>query len=533
MHDFVVWDRALSDEELLGVHGAAPGAALPHAADVVLYQMGAGCGVPCVVFDDPAAAFDGDAATTAAAAPDHTLYLGHSFASDAPRTLVRARVTGPADGPLSPRAGAGGQRVVVKVSTRGGDDAATPFRGHDVNAATAAAAEASVRTVASALIDAEATGQVLDMPFAHPATGVHHAWVEIPGAPDGGVARVAEVEFFDTADLGVQTEYGWAETQRAAATRTADAQACCAHAAGSAEATHTRTCDASAAGGELLIGQSALTEAVDFATTASAQQAVVNPQPPNVWHHWTFDDTLLDSGTGSDKSDDCPIPLTLEEADDHGFTSKLDTVGGFNAIKLDGEAAWLHGGEIVSANLVAEHPLTLKGNAGFTFSFWSWDLCTADNNNDGVHDECDESYVLFLADDEYMAGTYADCSAMYFFRNTGGATTVKIYNANDPGACTGYPQYQDAATCDGDHGTGTWNPASAGVNHYTMSDQTPTSNPTTSVVFCGHEKWCHVTYVVDPAAATVTVYRPSQFRGTPDCNESAALHSYGLDAHCR
>ena len=25
---------------------------------------------------------------------------------------------------------------------------------------------------------------------------------------------------------------------------------------------------------------------------------------------------------------------------------------------------------------------------------------------------------------------------------------------------------------------------------------------------------------------------PSQFRGTPDCNESAALHSYGLDAHC-
>ena len=26
---------------------------------------------------------------------------------------------------------------------------------------------------------------------------------------------------------------------------------------------------------------------------------------------------------------------------------------------------------------------------------------------------------------------------------------------------------------------------------------------------------------------------PSQFRGTPDCNESAALHSYSLDAHCR
>ena len=26
---------------------------------------------------------------------------------------------------------------------------------------------------------------------------------------------------------------------------------------------------------------------------------------------------------------------------------------------------------------------------------------------------------------------------------------------------------------------------------------------------------------------------PSQFRRTPDCNESAALHSYGLDSHCR
>ena len=25
---------------------------------------------------------------------------------------------------------------------------------------------------------------------------------------------------------------------------------------------------------------------------------------------------------------------------------------------------------------------------------------------------------------------------------------------------------------------------------------------------------------------------PSQFRGTPDCNDSAALHSYGLDFHC-
>ena len=25
----------------------------------------------------------------------------------------------------------------------------------------------------------------------------------------------------------------------------------------------------------------------------------------------------------------------------------------------------------------------------------------------------------------------------------------------------------------------------------------------------------------------------AQFRGTPDCNESAALHSYGPDAHCR
>ena len=30
----------------------------------------------------------------------------------------------------------------------------------------------------------------------------------------------------------------------------------------------------------------------------------------------------------------------------------------------------------------------------------------------------------------------------------------------------------------------------------------------------------------------VKKYCPSQFRGTPDCNESAALHSYGLDAHC-
>ena len=30
----------------------------------------------------------------------------------------------------------------------------------------------------------------------------------------------------------------------------------------------------------------------------------------------------------------------------------------------------------------------------------------------------------------------------------------------------------------------------------------------------------------------VMVYCPSQFRGTPDCNESAASHSYGLDAHC-
>ena len=27
--------------------------------------------------------------------------------------------------------------------------------------------------------------------------------------------------------------------------------------------------------------------------------------------------------------------------------------------------------------------------------------------------------------------------------------------------------------------------------------------------------------------------RPSWFCGTPDCNESAALHSYGLDSHCR
>ena len=28
-------------------------------------------------------------------------------------------------------------------------------------------------------------------------------------------------------------------------------------------------------------------------------------------------------------------------------------------------------------------------------------------------------------------------------------------------------------------------------------------------------------------------FGPSQFRGTPDRNESAALHSYGLDSHCR
>ena len=26
---------------------------------------------------------------------------------------------------------------------------------------------------------------------------------------------------------------------------------------------------------------------------------------------------------------------------------------------------------------------------------------------------------------------------------------------------------------------------------------------------------------------------PVAVRGTPDCNESAALHSYGLDSHCR
>ena len=31
----------------------------------------------------------------------------------------------------------------------------------------------------------------------------------------------------------------------------------------------------------------------------------------------------------------------------------------------------------------------------------------------------------------------------------------------------------------------------------------------------------------------VAVFSPSQFRGTPDCNESAALHSHGTDAHCR
>ena len=40
-----------------------------------------------------------------------------------------------------------------------------------------------------------------------------------------------------------------------------------------------------------------------------------------------------------------------------------------------------------------------------------------------------------------------------------------------------------------------------------------------------------------PTVVDRSPYGPSQFRGTPDCNESAlesaALHSYGLDAHCR
>ena len=34
-------------------------------------------------------------------------------------------------------------------------------------------------------------------------------------------------------------------------------------------------------------------------------------------------------------------------------------------------------------------------------------------------------------------------------------------------------------------------------------------------------------------AALKMGYCPSKFRGTPDYNENAALHSYGLDAHCR
>ena len=34
-------------------------------------------------------------------------------------------------------------------------------------------------------------------------------------------------------------------------------------------------------------------------------------------------------------------------------------------------------------------------------------------------------------------------------------------------------------------------------------------------------------------ASNAVHLRPSKFRGTPGCNESAALHSYGTDAHCR
>ena len=36
-----------------------------------------------------------------------------------------------------------------------------------------------------------------------------------------------------------------------------------------------------------------------------------------------------------------------------------------------------------------------------------------------------------------------------------------------------------------------------------------------------------------PANPDQSDFGPSQFRGTPDRNESAALHSYGLDSHCR
>ena len=39
-------------------------------------------------------------------------------------------------------------------------------------------------------------------------------------------------------------------------------------------------------------------------------------------------------------------------------------------------------------------------------------------------------------------------------------------------------------------------------------------------------------YIVPPRELMFDDLGPSKFRGTPECNESAALHSYGLDAHC-
>ena len=44
--------------------------------------------------------------------------------------------------------------------------------------------------------------------------------------------------------------------------------------------------------------------------------------------------------------------------------------------------------------------------------------------------------------------------------------------------------------------------------------------------------WCWL-YAVYLTQELLTQYGPSQFRGTPDCNESLYVHSYGVDAHCR
>ena len=48
----------------------------------------------------------------------------------------------------------------------------------------------------------------------------------------------------------------------------------------------------------------------------------------------------------------------------------------------------------------------------------------------------------------------------------------------------------------------------------------------------GHPILSETVYLSIPGAVD-TAEGPSKFRGTPDCNESAALHSSGLDAHCR